>query len=187
MDTKNLAIICGIIIICVLVGAVAIASNHPKETQITVLSNSSLYDYENVTVQLTAENGTALANQSVNVTIVDANGSRNIQNFITDGEGKASFALKDLPAGNYTLECSFGGNSRYRQSDCTSDLEIFETPAVESSTSQYSSLESQGYHWSAQTGEYTKLLPISSEQFYKDHGYYGGYAITPDGRIIEIG
>lgn len=171
MELKNLVIICTIIILCAIVAAVAIVLNQSEEiqlneeTQIKVLSNSSLYDGENVTVQLTTENGTALSNQAINVTVVDGDGNRNVQNLVTDGDGKASFTLSGLSAGEYSLECVFGGSEGYNPSNTTASLEIKEK-TVNVQKSSGSGVVGEEVIFNAQKGEgYFREVSYSDGNF----------------------
>lgn len=139
METRNLAIICTVIVLCVLVGSFAVASNHPDKTQISVLSNSSLYDGENVTVQITTENGTPVANKTVSMAFVDSSGGKNVETATVNEDGIAILTLDGVTAGNYTLKCSFGGSDEYRESNCTSHLEVMEEVKQEADSSGYAS------------------------------------------------
>ena len=142
MNPKKLLVICVIVIICVLVGAVAVTSNQQKETQINVISSPSLYTGENVSVKLTTLNGTPIANQWVNITLVSANGARNTLNLVTNSEGITTFQLNGVNPGTYTLESVFGGGNGYKQSNNTTTLEVKEkVEATQQSSNSDSHLE----------------------------------------------
>lgn len=116
MNSKQLAICCAAIIVAAVVVGSIIVLTHAEETQIKILSNSSLYEGDNLTVQLTTVNGNPIANQSVNMTIVDWDGNITVYNVVTDSEGKATHEI-NKSAGNYTLECEFGGSNGYDDSN----------------------------------------------------------------------
>ena len=175
-ESKKLLLVCVIVIICVLVGAVAVTSNQQKETQITVISSSSLYNGESVTVKLTTLNGTPIANQSVNITLVSANGARNTLNLVTNSEGIATFQLNGVNPGTYTLESVFGGGNGYKQSNNTTTLEVKEkVEATQQSSSSNSDSHSdwvcEGDTW------YSKEL---------SNGHYALYDKST-GRMIGTG
>lgn len=134
LDSKNLILCCILVVIGTLVACVAAISTHGEETQITVLSNSTLYKSENVSIQLTTVNGTPLANQSVNVTLIDSDNETNTMNLVTNSEGRASFELGGIAVGNYTVECVFGGSDGYVSSNATATLEIKEEIKQETTT-----------------------------------------------------
>lgn len=117
---------CAFLIIGTLAICAVIAFGQAEGTQLNVLSDSALYEGGEVVVQLTTVNGTPIANQSIGVDIIDFDGNVKTLNQTTDEEGKDTFDLGDLSAGEYTLECVFRGNSHYKQSNCTFDLEIKE-------------------------------------------------------------
>lgn len=139
MESKRLIVLCAIIIICAagICGAAFITQTSQKDTEITVMSNSSIYCGENVTAKLTA-NGTPLANQTVNMSIASSDGKKITVNTVTDENGTASYELNDTEVGNYTLEWTYGGNEEYRDCNSTTKLEITEKPVeVESQSTNY--------------------------------------------------
>ncbi len=139
MKTKNLAIICICIIAVIAVGAVAIAMpTTAEETNLQVLSNSSLNSQDNFTVKLTADKN-PIANQTINITAKDSNGNQYNQQITTNDEGIASLSLNGLASGNYTIECDYIGTDGYKPSNLTTSLEIKEVVTNDVSTSTSSS------------------------------------------------
>ena len=78
MENNKIIITLLIIIIALLVvfGVMYInpTTNAKINTKITVTSNNTLHDGDSFSIALTDVNGTPLANQTVNITIIDANG-----------------------------------------------------------------------------------------------------------------
>ena len=140
----NKIIIALVIVLVVIVAAGLLFLNpgHAKsDTRVVVSSNSTLYDGDNFTVKLTDLNNTSIANQTVNVTIIDANGAKNPQVVTTDANGYGSLQLNGLTVGNYTMNVTYGGNDNYTSCNTTQKLEIKEKviPTVTSSSSSKSS------------------------------------------------
>ena len=175
MNPKKLLVVCVIVIICVLVGAVAVTSNQQKETQINVISSPSLYTGENVSVKLTTLNGTPIANQTVNITLVSTNGTKNTYNLVTNSEGIATFQLSGVTPGTYTLEYAFGGGNGYKQSNNTTALEVKEKEKVqETSSSSKDSSSSTCPHGNPSVNECPTCYDIrlASEWVYIDTDEY---------------
>lgn len=130
---------CATIIICtaMVCGAAVITQTSQKYTEITVMSNSSIYCGENVTVKLTA-NGTPLVNQIINMSIISNDGKKITINTVTDENGTASYEFNDIKVGNYTIEWTYGGNGEYKHCNSTIKLEIKENPVeVKSPSTNY--------------------------------------------------
>ena len=109
-------------------------TNAKTDTKIKVTSNNTLHDGQDFSVVLTDINGTPLTNQTVNITITDANGGKNPQQVTTDGMGNGILQLKGLTAGEYTFNVTYGGNDKYSSCNLTQKLQIKEV--VQESKSQ---------------------------------------------------
>ena len=73
---KNNVIICVLvaIVIILLVGLIAIIPHTNKQnTNLTFVNGPELNEGDSIQIKLTDANGTALANQTVNITITDKN------------------------------------------------------------------------------------------------------------------
>jgi len=140
----NKIIIALVIVLVVIVAAGVLFLNpgHAKaDSRVVVLSNSTLNDGDYFTIRLTDLNNTPIANQTVNVTIIDANGGKNPQVITTDANGDGSLQLNGLAVGNYTMNVTYGGNNNYTSCNTTQKLEMKEKviPTVSSSSSSKSS------------------------------------------------
>jgi hypothetical protein len=96
------------------------------DTKIIVTSNDTLFDGDYFSISLTDINGTPIANQTVNITIIDANGGKNPQQVITDGMGNGMLQLNGLAIGNYTINVTYGGNANYSSCNVTQKLTMDE-------------------------------------------------------------
>lgn len=143
---NNKIIIALVIVLVVIVAAGVLFLNpgHAKvDSRVIVTSNSTLYDGDNFTIRLTDLNNTPIANQRVNITIIDANGGKNPQVVTTDAKGEGSLQLNGLNPGNYTMNVTYGGNENYTSCNTTQNLEMkkVETQSKVEYTSEKSSSE----------------------------------------------
>ena len=128
MDNKLIiSLLLIIIVLLVILGIILINPIDAKtDTKITVTSNDTLYDGDYFSITLTDVNGTPIANQTVNITIIDANGAKNPQQVTTDGMGNGMLQLNGLTVGNYTINITYGGNDNYSSCNLTQKLTIDE-------------------------------------------------------------
>ena len=134
-----------VLVVIVAAGLLFLNPGHAKsDSRVVVSSNSTLYDGDNFTVRLTDLNNTPIANQTVNVTIIDANGGKNPQVITTDANGDGSLQLNGLAVGNYTINVTYGGNNNYTSCNTTQKLEMKEKVIpTQSSSTDSSSASSQ--------------------------------------------
>ena len=150
-----------IVIIIIIVAGIIVFNplNAKTDTILTVTSEDTLSDGDCFSISLTDINGTPLANQSVNITIIDANGGENHQHVTTDGMGNAMLQLNGLTPGYYTVNVTYGGNDNYSANSTTQKLHMKEKVEVTSSTSS-SNLD--GYEYSEQYGTYVRQYTDSN-------------------------
>ena len=148
MESRNIIIILVIVVVVLAaaVGAMFLSPSHAKEdTKLTITSNKTLYEGDNLTVKLTDINGTPISGESVNVTIIDKDGGSYRASVITNNSGIGVLKL-DQSAGNYSVNCSYGGNENYTGNTDSQKLvileEVVEQPVVQQSTSSHSSTTS---------------------------------------------
>ena len=131
-----------LLVVMIAAGAIFLNPGHAKiDSRVIVTSNSTLHDGDNFTVMLTDLNNTPIANQRLNITIIDSNGGENPQVITTDANGDGSLQLNGLAVGNYTMNVTYGGNENYTSCNTTQKLEMKEKviPSQTSSSSTYSS------------------------------------------------
>lgn len=130
-----------VLVVIVVAGVLFLNPGHAKvDSKVIITSNSTLNDGDNFTIRLTDLNNTPIANQTVNVTIIDANGGKNPQVITTDANGDGSLQLNGLAVGNYTINVTYGGNDNYTSCNTTQKLEM-KQKVVPSQTSSSSSTD----------------------------------------------
>ncbi len=145
MDNKNKIIIVAlIVIIIVLLGAIfAMMPNMFKQdTKLKFKGNSTLNQGDYLKIKLTDDNGTAIANQTINITITDENEGSDYHSVITNDNGNAAIQVEKDP-GKYKVTVTYGGNDKYNGCSATKTItveeEVVEAEVDSSSQSQTSS------------------------------------------------
>lgn len=140
----------GVLIVLFIVCFVAFSTTFVKQdTVIKITSNDTLHDGDYFSVSLTDVNGTPLANQVVNINIIDANGGENHQQVTTDGSGNGMLQLNGLTPGEYTFNVTYGGNNSYNACNVTKKIileKIVEEPVNQQQSSQSSSSSNELYY-----------------------------------------
>ncbi|WP_458455913.1 Ig-like domain-containing protein [Methanobrevibacter sp.] len=176
MDNNKIIIIVLIAIIAaLLVGIFAMMPNASKQdTKLTFESNATLTEGDSLKIKLTDDNGTAIANQTVNVTITDKNNTSDYHSVVTDGNGTGKLKL-DKDSGKYNVTISYGGNDNYAGCNASQKLTIKEKEkAVEAQTSSSSSASSSSSESSSSSGYDINNLPPSKDPYPETARYYAG-------------
>ena len=126
MDNKVIMALVIILVIMGLAGLFVLNPTHVKtDTRVIVTSNSTLHEGDSFSIKLTDLNNTPIANQVVNITIVDANGTENHQQVTTDVSGNGILQLNgSSTVGKYNVVVTYGGNENYSNSNTTQSLEM---------------------------------------------------------------
>ena len=165
MESKNIIIVL-IVIIVILAVMVGITVLHPfdskEPSKVKITSNKTLTEGDNLTLQLTDLNKTAISKQKVNVTVKDSKGKVVLNKTVkTNDKGKAKLD-PELKKGKYNVTVSYGGNENYAGNNTTQNLTIKEK-VVEAQQSSSSSnggssessdwYDSEGHHHYYENGQ----------------------------------
>ena len=169
MENKNIIIIL-VVIIIILAAAIGFTMFNPthnkQPTKINITSKNTLNEGDNLTLQLTDLNKTALSKQKVNITVKNSKGKVVLSKTVkTNSKGKAKLGL-DLKKGKYNVTVSYSGNENYTGNNTTQKLTIKEK-VVQATSSEQSSAQSSG-------GSHTIM---------GEDGYY--YTVDDNGNILE--
>lgn len=162
---ENDKLIIALLVVIVVLLAVAFVMFNPLQAKadstVTITSNNELYDGDSFTIFLSDFNQTPIANQTVDVVIVDASGSENPQKITTDASGNGALQLNGLNPGEYTVNVSYGGNGEFKSSKVSQTLKIGQATteslsSADSSSSGVMTIELDGYdaYYSATDGDY---------------------------------
>ncbi|WP_407421230.1 Ig-like domain-containing protein [Methanobrevibacter sp.] len=184
---ENKIIISMLLIIIALLVVLGIVMLNPFDTKtdsvIAVTSNDTLYDGDYFSISLADINGTPLTNQTVEITIVDANGGKNPQQVTTDEMRNGMLQLNGLTVGEYTVNITYSGNDNYSDSSLTQKISIKEaqkqTDSSSSTSSRFADAQwSRRYYWddgSPVTGEVYLITTKDGDLWTYDNGkYYHG-------------
>ena len=116
------------------------STQHKIDTKLTIKSNSTLYEGDSIKVKLTDLNGTAIVNQTINITITDGDNACSYYSVVTNEKGVGKLKL-DKDVGNYTVNCTYTGNDIYAGNNTTKKITI-EEEVVEAEPVSYSSSDS---------------------------------------------
>ena len=169
MDNNKIIIIALIVIIAALLVSMAAMMMPNMGKQNTILkfkSNSALTEGDSLKVKLTDGNGSAIANQTVNITITDKDGFSDYHSVVTNENGTGKLKL-DKNAGKYNVTISYGGNDKYNGCNATKKITIEEMVVEAQSAPSSGSSSSSEPQYFSDTGE-----PIS-EADYRTLQVYG--------------
>ena len=143
-----------VVIAALLVGMAAMMMPNmgKQDTKLKFKSNSTLTEGDSLKVKLTDANGTAIANQTVNIIITNKNKSTD-HSVVTNEKGVGTLKM-DKDAGKYNVTVSYGGNDKYNGCNVTKKITIEEKVAeaqVSSSSSGGSSDYDPGAYYSLQS------------------------------------
>ena len=136
MERYKIIIIALIAIIAILlVSIIAIMPNiMKKDTQVTINSKSTLNEGDSIKIKLIDENGVAIANQNVNISI--NNGTvTDYHSITTDNQGIGKLEL-DKKAGSYDVCVIYSGNDNYKGCNATKMIKIEEVAEAEPTYTQ---------------------------------------------------
>ena len=175
MENKRLIIILLGIVAILLVALVSImivtTRNNPSE--ITITSQNTLNDGSKLTLTLNDKNKTPIANQEIDISIIDASGQKNQQKITTDKNGNGELQLNGLTEGQYTIQAKYNGNMQYKNSQTNQTLTISNQVTVTSIASQTSSssadttesvISEDGYSYKTGYGPDYDHLGVSREE-----------------------
>ncbi|AMD16684.1 hypothetical protein TL18_00695 [Methanobrevibacter sp. YE315] len=83
-------------------------------------------------------NGTSISGETVNITIIDENNSKDYESVVTDSKGVGVLKLNKT-AGKYTVNCTYGVNENYTGNSTQKKLTIEEVVKEEVAVQQTSS------------------------------------------------
>ena len=137
MDKNRIIILALVVlIIALLVGIFAVMPNmeSKQDTNLTFKCNSTVSEGDFINIELTDANGTAIANQTVNVTIEDKDKFSDYHSVVTNDKGVGKVKM-DKDPGEYEITITYGGNDKYNGCNATKKITIDEE-VVEATTSQ---------------------------------------------------
>ena len=125
MEYNKIIILLLIVIIALLIAGFMILGPFAKgDTNLSITTNTVLYDGDNFGISLVGSDGKPIANARVDVKIIDANGTVNPQVITTDEKGEGLLQLKGLTPGNYVINVTYGGDNSHNGNNTSQNVEI---------------------------------------------------------------
>ena len=178
MDHDKIIIILAIIIIAILAAGIVVLNPFAAkvETAISITSSQELTEGDSLSISLTDINSRPVSGALIQINITDLNGSTTQKTLTTDASGNGVIVLGDLASGQYMINVSYDGNSSFKSSFASQNINI--NPKVVQSVSTESASQSSihpGFTPSYKEGPLT-------------YGYKGdrwGF-VSPTGNFIEM-
>ena len=191
MDKNKMIILALIVVIAALLvgmAAMMMPNMGKQDTKLKFKSNSTMKEGDSLKIKLTDANGTAIANQTVNIIIKDKKGTTDNHSVVTNAKGVGTLKL-DKDAGKYNVNVSYSGNDKYNGCNATKKITI-EEKVAEATTSQSDSSSTyyNGRDLSGGSGESVEVESVHEGSGVIE-GYKGGRkgVWTPSGNFIEEG
>ena len=160
-----------------------------ESANLSVTTNNILYDGDNFGISLIGKEGKPIANATVDVNIIDAKGGQNHQVITTNEKGEGLLQLNGLTPGNYVVNVTYKGDSKYNGNDTSQNLEFKEIKAVETSSQSSSSGSGMKYdinNLPPSNDPYPETNRYFVDQYHVKQEYADGYMRTVDIRTGEI-
>lgn len=98
-----------VVVLIIAVGAFMFIQSNAHNTQVDVISNSTLKNGDNVQIVLKDEYRNVYPGEVVYIKILGDDGWGNTYEVTTDNEGEASVTLATYDNGNYTIHTNYNG------------------------------------------------------------------------------
>ncbi|MDO5849066.1 MAG: carboxypeptidase-like regulatory domain-containing protein [Methanobrevibacter sp.] len=169
MNNRNAIIIAAIIIVVAIAASMIILNyDTAKETNIEIVSNTSLYDGDTISLKLTDEDGKPVAGENITLKFKDSKGWTNEVEVRTNDQGTADYTVSSMEPGNYTLECVYSGSDDHKNSNATLTVTILEEVSQTVSTTS-SQTHDSGAFYSPQAG---RVVHTGDVEYAPDGNYW---------------
>ena len=125
MNSRDIIIVCGTIILLLLIGMfVMFGMNGEEQTSIlTMTSSSSLTEGDSLVLKLNDENGSAIAGQRIEINLTHASNGIT-ENFTLKTNENGECKLEDLIADNFTVLAKYSGNKEYKPATLSGQIHV---------------------------------------------------------------
>ena len=125
MNSRDIIIVCGTIILLLLIGIfVMFGMNGEEQTSIlTMTSSSSLTEGDSLVLKLNDENGSAIAGERIEINLTHASNGIT-ENFTLKTNENGECKLEDLIADNFTVLAKYYGNKDYKPATLSGEIHV---------------------------------------------------------------
>ena len=168
--------------------------NAQNQSVITMTNSPSIYEGDSLILKLTDENGTAIANQKVEINLTHSSNGVT-ENFTLKTNSNGECRLEDLIADNFTLSARYDGNKEFKAATLNGNIYV---KKVSSSNSQSSASSKNGDYktdnkvddvingWDPSEHEVSREdLGDGTTRITYDDGYFR--IVDKDGNILTYG
>ena len=139
MDYNKLIMALIVVIVALIVAGVVLFNPFiaKTDTAVSVTSANELNEGDELSILLTDANSKPIANQVVQVNIMDSSNHVEQKTLTTNGEGVGVLSLGGLAAGQYSVNVAYGGNATFNPSQSFQNLTIKQTVAQPVASANY--------------------------------------------------
>ena len=192
MNSRDIIIVCGTIILLLLIGIfVMFGMNGEEQTSIlTMTSSSSLTEGDSLVLKLNDENGSAIAGERIEINLTHASNGIT-ENFTLKTNEKGECRLEDLIADNFTVLAKYHGNKDYKPATLSGEIHVKKkvSNTVPSSNTEYKSehkVDDVINGWDPSEHEVSReALGDGTYRITYDDGYFR--IVDEDGNILTYG
>jgi hypothetical protein len=171
---KNLIIAILVIVIIGIAAFMVFSHNGTTDskinTQMNMLSGSSLQNGEQIQFELKDEKGNALSGQMVDIGFTDGAGNNETFKIVTDANGKGYLEIENEDAGSHNFTAVYAGNGNYSGSTLTETITIEDSSSDDDSDTDSDESYDSSTANSNQTSDSGSSSSNTSEDYY-DQGY----------------
>ena len=142
MDKKIIGVLVIIIAVVVIVALFLNFNVTKVDTDIKMLSNSSLNEDSSIKMQLININKNPMHDKTINIKIIDKKGKIDEYSVKTDKNGKAELKLNNIKSGSYTVNFTYYGEDNFKSCKLSKKIKVNEKVFPEKSNSDEVSYES---------------------------------------------
>ena len=195
LENKNIIIVLAAVLIVLAFIAGMVFTSLSKEECNLIIPHKTISAGGSFVVVLEDAQENPVCNRTVNIQLVNDDGTKIDEDAVTNSKGKAKISVDD--EGKYSVRCSFGGDDKYSSASITGELivkkattEVVETQAdnVDSSSqnSQREEYQITSDGWNPREHEVSReFLDGGHERVKYDDGYF--VIVDKDGNIITHG
>lgn len=157
-----------------------------EDVNLSVTTGNVLFDGDNFGISLVGKDAKTIANATVDVKIIDANGNENPQVITTDEKGEGLIQLKGLTPGNYVVNVSYSGDNSHNGNNASQNIEIKKVDAEKTSSQSSSAFPYDINNLPPTNDPYPETNRYFIDQYHVKQEYADGYMRTVDIRTGEI-
>lgn len=176
MNKKITLLVLSIFIVAVAIGS-AVAAEAKVNTEIKILSESSLKNGDAVEFELKDAQGNKLASQKVNISF-EENGELQNYSVITDKDGKGYLVLNNEATGEHKIIVNYTGSDKYNPSKAEQTITIVEGDSTPEKTNTNATASTSKYNNVTKNSTVEEIIYYDAENNF----YYNQWGVVVGGQ-----